>query len=223
MPALISWWRQDLAELVPHALDDAVQAAGTDLLRRWAEPQRHYHRTTHLVEIFWALEELEDVEEIDSRTALLGRLGGWFHDAVYHPLAVAGANEGDSALLAVRVLTDLGADAADVAAVERVVRLSATHSGDSLTSLDRAFLDADLWILSSDPDRFDAYCEQVRQEYAAVPDTAYRAARAEVLRTFAERPRLYLTDFAAAQWEPQARVNLDREIDRLAGPDIDGV
>jgi predicted metal-dependent HD superfamily phosphohydrolase len=43
-----------------------------------------------------------------------------------------------------------------------------------------------------------------------------------VLRGFAQRPRLYLTDFAAAQWEPQARNNLDREIARLDGPDIDG-
>ncbi|MBL0004958.1 MAG: hypothetical protein IPP00_13590 [Actinomycetales bacterium] len=222
MPALISWWRQDLADLIPFALDDAVQAAGTDLLRRWAEPQRHYHRTTHLVELFWALEELEDGDDLDPRDALLGRVAGWFHDAVYLPLAAAGTNEADSARLAVSTLSDLGADADDVSAIERLVHLSATHDGDALTSLDRAFLDADLWILSADPDRFDDYCEQVRQEYAAVPDAAYRAARAEVLRGFAQRPRLYLTDFAAAQWEPQARNNLDREIARLDGPDIDG-
>ena len=116
----------------------------------------------------------------------------------------------------------MGGDDGDTARVERLVHLTATHNGDSLTPLDQAFLDADLWILSADADRFDDYCTLVREEYAAVPDAAYRAARAEVLRGFAERPRLYLTDFAAAQWEPRARTNLDREIARLGGPDIDG-
>lgn len=222
MPALISWWRQDLADLIPFALDDAVQAAGTDLLRRWGQPQRRYHRTTHLVELFWALEELEDGEGLDAHDALLGRVAGWFHDAVYLPLAPAGANEADSARLAVSTLTELGGDDGDTARVERLVHLTATHNGDSLTPLDQAFLDADLWILSADADRFDDYCTLVREEYAAVPDAAYRAARTEVLRGFAERPRLYLTDFAAAQWEPRARNNLDREVARLAGPHIDG-
>ena len=222
MPALISWWRQDLADLVPHALDDAVQAAGTDLLRRWAQPHRHYHRTTHLVEIFWAVEALEDAGDLDAREALLARVAGWFHDAIYHPLAPAGANEADSARLAVATLGDLGAETDDIADVERLILLSATHTGESLTALERGFLDADLWIFSAQDGRFDDYCAQVRQEYAAVPDAAYRAARTEVLRGFAERPRLYLTDFAAAQWEPRARNNLDREVARLAGPHIDG-
>ncbi len=221
MPALISWWRQDLADLVPHALDDAVQATGTDLLRRWAEPHRHYHRTTHLVEIFWAAEELEDADEVDERDGLLVRLGAWFHDAIYRIAAPAGANEADSARLAVRVLTDLGADAADVAAVERLVLLSATHEGEDLGRLERTFLDADLWILSAEQERFDDYCGQVRQEYAEVPDAAYVAARTAILQGLLDRPRIYRTDHAATHWEPRARNNLDRELARLAGPHID--
>lgn len=222
MPALISWWRQDLAGLVPYALDDAVQAAGTDLLRRWSEPHRHYHRTTHLVELFWAAEELEDVDEVDERGGLLVRLAAWFHDAIYRTTAPAGANEADSARLAVRVLTDLGADPDDVAVVERLVLLSATHDGEDLGPLERSFLDADLWILSADQPRFDDYCAQVRQEYAAVPEAAYIAARSEILQGFLDRPRIYLTDHAAAHWEPRARNSIDRELARLAGPHIDG-
>lgn len=82
MPALIQWWTQDLAALSPTALDDAVYAAGADLLARWGQPHRRYHGTRHLVEVFWALEELEDAGEIDSAAGLLGRVAAWWHDAI---------------------------------------------------------------------------------------------------------------------------------------------
>ena len=104
MPALITWWKLDLADLAPGAHHDAVLAIGTDLLRRWTEPHRRYHSTRHLVEVFWALEDLEEAREVTAREAALGRLAGWFHDAVYDPTAAAGANELASADLAVRDL-----------------------------------------------------------------------------------------------------------------------
>ena len=220
MPALIQWWTQDLAVLSPTALEDAVYAAGADLLIRWGQPHRHYHGTRHLVEMFWALEELEDAGEIDASAGLLGRVASWWHDAVYDPRAVDGANEADSAALAREVLTGLECDAADVDLVEDLILATATHRGAS-DPVERAFLDADLWILSAPATRFDDYCAQVRREYAHVPDAAYAAARSSILREFAARPQIYRTDHARLAWEPPARVNLDRELGRLAGPTLD--
>ncbi len=127
MPALITWWKLDLAELGPGAHHDAVLGIGTDLLRRWTEPHRGYHDTRHLVEVFWALEELEEGLEITAREGALGRLAGWFHDAVYDPSAPGGSNEVDSADLAVRDLQALGVAADDIETVRDLVLATSTH------------------------------------------------------------------------------------------------
>ena len=93
MPALITWWTQDVTALSPRAVADEVRATGADLLERWTEPQRRYHSTRHLVEMFWALEDLTDAGELSDADASLGRVAAWLHDAVYVPAAVVGANE----------------------------------------------------------------------------------------------------------------------------------
>ena len=218
VPALIAWWRRDLSAVAPGVEAGAAAATGADLLRRWDEPHRRYHTTQHLVEMFWALEELEEVGEVSGRDAALGRLAAWFHDAVY---AVAdgsagpGAGEAASAALARSVLPRLGVGAGDVATVVRLVTDTLAHEVGEGSGLRAAFQDADLWVLGARPARFDAYCAQVREEYAAVPDPAYRAGRRAVLEPFLTRPHVYATAHGRTQWEPGARANLARELARL--------
>ncbi|GAB3077320.1 HD domain-containing protein [Pedococcus soli] len=216
MPALITWWKLDLAEIAPGAHDDAVMAIGTDLMRRWTEPHRGYHDTRHLVEVFWALEDLEEGGETTSREGVLGRLAGWFHDAVYDPSAPAGANEADSADLAVRDLRALGLPSDDVDTVRDLVLATVGHDLRD-GGLPAAFHDADLWILGSGDERYDDYTAQVRAEYAAVPDDAFRAGRAAILRPFLERESIYATQTARHLWEERARSNLVRELAVLTG------
>ena len=217
MPALLTWWKLDLAELAPDAHHDAVLAIGTDLARRWAEPHRGYHDTRHLVEVFWALEDLEGGREITAREGALGRLAGWFHDAVYEPSAPGGANEVDSADLAVRDLRALGLADDDVERVRDLVLATTTHDLRA-GGLSAAFHDADLWILSAPAERYDEYTALVREEYAAVPDDVFRAGRAAILRPFLDREAIYSTETARAGWEEAARANLLREFEVLATP-----
>ena len=81
---------------------------GTDLRRRCARntaaTTRHAARRGDVL----ALEELEDEGALGDREAALARLAACFHDAVYDPAAPPGANEADSAELAVRDLRALG-------------------------------------------------------------------------------------------------------------------
>ena len=214
MPALITWWKLDLAEIAPGAHDDAVMAIGTDLMRRWTEPHRGYHDTRHLVEVFWALEDLEEGGETTSREGVLGRLAGWFHDAVYDPAAQPGSNEADSADLATRDLRALGLAPGDIDLVRDLVLDTTTHDVRA-GGLPAAFHDADLWILSAPADRYEEYTAQVREEYAAVPDEAFRAGRAAILRPFLEREAIYATPTARDRWEDTARDNLRREVEQL--------
>lgn len=214
MPALITWWRRDLAAVAPKAADGPVHDVGADLLRRWGEPQRRYHTTQHLVEVFWALEEVEEAGELTARDGSLGRVAAWFHDAVYVVPDAAG-NESASAALAASALRLLHVDPVDAAEVDRLVRASERHELPSPGGVDAAFHDADLWILAAPRERFDEYCAQVREEYAAVPADAFAAGRASVLRPFLTRTRLYATAYGHERWTEPARANLARELARL--------
>ena len=216
MPALINWWTMDVRRVAAHAPDNkCVERVGADLLDRWSEPTRRYHTTTHLVEMFGALEELEDAHEIDDRQCSVARLAAWFHDAVYDPAARPGSNEADSAMLARDTLRKLNFAEDDIRSIERLIRLTARHDTDAAQPLDAAFHDADLWILSAKKERFDDYCEQVREEYQHVPDTVYRNGRAAILGPLLHRDRIYRTSHALHGWETPARINLGRELTRL--------
>ena len=214
MPALLTWWKLDVAELAPGAHSDAVLAIGSDLVRRLDEEHRSYHTTRHLVELFWALEDLERAHVISAREAALGRLAGWFHDAVYDPTTAPGDNEIHSAELAVRDLSALGFAQDDIEVVRDLVLATQTHEL-AHEGLPAAFHDADLWILSAPRARYDEYTVQVREEYAAVPDDVFTSARAAILRPFIDRESIYATTFARDNWEDAARLNLAAELETL--------
>lgn len=215
MPALITWWTMDVRAVAPHAHNDAVTRSGADLLVRWSEPVRRYHTTRHLVEVFWALEELEKAGELNDRQCSVARLAAWFHDAIYDPEADPGSNEADSAVLARKTLKQLGIGDRDLAVINRLIRLTAGHDADVEEPLDAAFQDADMWILSAPQERFNSYCSQVREEFAHVPDAAYFEGRAAVLEPFLHRDTIYRTSHALHAWERAARINLGRELTRL--------
>jgi len=216
VPALITWWTLDVADLAPGAHSDAVRAVGEDLLRRLGEEHRRYHTARHVVEMFWALEDLEQAKAVSPRQAAVARVAAWFHDAVYDTTNPGGENEIDSAALAVRDLSALGFSDEDVETVRDLILSTHDHELTG-TALAAAFHDADLWILSSPPGRYDEYTEQVRDEYAAVPDDVFRAARASILRPFLDRETIYATEFAREAWEDAARANLAAEVGLLTG------
>ncbi len=88
---------------------------------------------------------------------------------------------------------------------------------DLLRSTDAQLLvDIDLSILGSPAERFERYDRDVRKEYAWVPGFRYREARAQVLQSFLDRPRLYHGENAVALLEAQARINLTAALSRLA-------
>lgn len=216
MPALTTWWTLDVADLAPGAHSDAVQAIGADLMRRLSEEHRRYHTARHVVEMFWALEDLEQAGVVTPRQTALARVAAWFHDAVYDTTSSGGENEIDSAALAVRDLSALGLQTEDVETVRDLVLSTHDHELTG-TPLAAAFHDADLWILSSPPGRYHEYTLQVRDEYAAVPEDVFRAARASILRPFLDREAIYATDFARESWEDAARANLAAELGLLTG------
>jgi predicted metal-dependent HD superfamily phosphohydrolase len=185
-----------------------VRAAGRELLTRWAEPHRHYHTVAHLRAV------LDEVDALGGSPVV--RLAAWWHDAVYDPRAPGDANERTSADLAARTLAGLGVPAPARDEVARLVLVTADHApgpGDRAGGL---LCDADLAVLAAPPRAYDAYAEAVRREYAHLPDEAFRAGRAAVLRRLLTLPALYRT--AVADREARARANLSRELRHLTTP-----
>ncbi|MFE9634250.1 hypothetical protein [Streptomyces sp. NPDC006463] len=180
------------------------------LLAAWAEPQRRYHTTAHLADV---LERIDVLAPYAADPAAV-ELAAWFHDAVYRP--DRSENEERSAVMAERALPELGIDADRTAEVARLVRLTVTHDPAPGDADGEVLCDADLAVLAADPEAYAAYAAAVRAEYGFVPDDAFRAGRAAVLRQLLALPRLFRTPYGTAHWEAPARANLAAELAGLA-------
>lgn len=178
----------------------------------YAEPHRRYHTRLHIEDCLAKLAAVPDLSEAERRVMAWAI---WWHDAVYDP--ARGDNEMASAEFARRDLPSLGATTAEADEVARLILLTKGHtvaSGDRLGAL---MISIDLSILGAEPATYDAYAEAIRQEYAHVPDAAFRAGRGRVLEGFLKSPMIFADPTFNATYEIRARQNLGREIRALAG------
>ena len=97
----------------------------------------------------------------------------------------------------------------------RLVRLTEQHRPGAGDDDGELLSDADLGILAAAPDRYAGYVATVRREYAHVPDDAFAAGRAAILRDLLAKPTLFHTTYAREHWEQRARANVARELAEL--------
>ncbi|MGY0060671.1 HD domain-containing protein [Streptomyces sp. LZ34] len=204
--ALLTRWATHLDSAREPVRAPSPTPYGQDLLARWAEPQRRYHTTDHLIAILDRVDELID----HAADPAAVHLAAWFHDAVYLP--DRSTNEDRSARLAERALPEAGVPHARTAEVARLVRLTRTHAPAPGDTNGEVLCDADLAVLAGTPEDYAAYAAAVREEYAFVPDDAFREGRAGVLRELLTMPGLFRTPEAHDRWEDAARRNLATEL-----------
>jgi len=184
----------------------------TGLLERltacYAEPQRHYHTLLHLDA---CLQQLATARDLAKQAAEV-ELALWFHDAIYD--IGAADNEQRSADWARDELLRAGVDAARAQRIYALVMVTC-HTVAATTSDEQLLLDVDLSILGMPPDVFDRYEQQVRVEFAHVPEAMRRTRRKNILQQFLGRQRIYHTALFRDRIEAQARANLQRSIERL--------
>jgi len=192
----------------------AVSALGgrpvdTDVVARYSEPHRRYHNLVHVRAVARDAVTLVSLTEREKAELILAACA---HDVVYD--AVPGTDEQRSADWARGWLERSNLEAvAD--RVSDLVLATIKHAADPADAVACALLDADLAILGSPVEAYDAYVTAVRQEYAAVADDAWRTGRSRVLSGLLERDRLFLTAAGRDRWETAARRNLARELDPL--------
>lgn len=190
-----------------------VAPAGARLLAAYGAPERIYHDVRHLQQVLTGIDELADAAADPD----LVRLAAWFHDAVYTAVPAAGHHSAEelSAALAERELAAIAVPASDRQEVARLVRLTATHAPQDGDGNGAVLCDADLAVLARDAGGYAAYAAEVRRECAAVPEPAFRAGRATILRALLAAPTLFRTEPARQRWEAQARANVAAELAAL--------
>jgi predicted metal-dependent HD superfamily phosphohydrolase len=201
MPDFKNRWTQDWTRLGLEGSDDWLAR----LLASYAEPERHYHTQQHLAECMDLFDRVAHLAHRPGEVAI----ALWFHDVVYLPLAKD--NEARSADWACAALIEAGAGA-DVCERVRALIMATAHHAAPEDDDARLVVDIDLAILGADAARFAEYEEQVRAEYAAVPEDLFRQKRAELLARFLERPVIYQTPELHGRLENQARINLRRAL-----------
>ena len=179
-----------------------------DLLARYSEASRAYHTTRHLEECF---QHFTLARHLSQRSGEV-QVALWFHDAIYDTRS--SRNEEQSAAWAAQVLGEAGA-AGEVQSRVTELILSTRHNAEPTSEDARLTVDIDLSILGAPATRCDEYEAPVRDEYAWVPEAAFRGARVKILGEFLARPRIYATDFFHDRLEVQARANLRRSVARL--------
>ncbi|WP_448518985.1 HD domain-containing protein [Rhodoflexus sp.] len=201
--ALRQQWLTELRGLA----DEAIL---TNIFERlcgfYQEPHRAYHNLHHIA----ALLDLANQHRADLQNFSLIFLSIWFHDAIYQPLRKD--NEEASAALAKKQLQPLQINQSDLDKISSYILATKKHQPSDDSDL-QWFLDFDLAILSSPPEVYEAYTQQIRQEYCMYPDFLYNPSRKKAMSVFLERPAIYgkLGDRA----EQQARLNITLEISRL--------
>jgi predicted metal-dependent HD superfamily phosphohydrolase len=194
------------------ALEAATDAAA-DLERRYAEPHRRYHTTTHVAAVVRDAAWLAGELGLDDDTQAVVALAACAHDVVYD--ARPGVDEQASADWARRQLRACGIAEEQIERVTGLVLATISHSSATDDPGAAALLDADLAILGAEPEVYARYVTAVREEYAAVPEDMWRSGRAAVLNALAARDPLYLTQPARRRWETQARTNVATELESL--------
>jgi predicted metal-dependent HD superfamily phosphohydrolase len=190
----------DLAERWPLAERADIRDA---LLAAYDDSSRGYHDSLHLTEVLGRLDELARAGVAFDAT--VAELAAWFHDSVYD-------GERDAEERSAAWAEEAGLEQEDLNEVARLVRVTATHKPGARDPEGELLCDADLAILASPLERYDAYVAGVRRDYAHLSDADFTTGRAAVLHDLAGREQLFHTAYARETWEPAARLNLEREL-----------
>jgi predicted metal-dependent HD superfamily phosphohydrolase len=198
------------------ASPDDIRVVGERLIERWSGPGRHFHNLKHLINVLAHVDELAE----ETHEPELVRLAAWYHGAIFDAADRAsyanrgGEDEVASAALARAELESLGVPQRAMDRVHGLVIALARHGlvpGD----FDCAVLcDADLAMLAAEPQRYKAYLNEVREEYAHLPVEDYVRARLRILHKLLSRKVLFASPLGTA-WEAPARQNIEAELQRL--------
>ncbi|MGX7679744.1 HD domain-containing protein [Jatrophihabitans sp. DSM 45814] len=194
---------------------DLARGDAAELERSYAASSRHYHGVEHIVAVLKDLAWLGPELALTIQDQALARAAACTHDIIYE--AKPGEDERSSAEWARTRLLGVGVPAQLAVRVADLVLATLDHAASDDDPVASVLLDADLAILGSESEQYAKYAAAVRLEYASISEDAWRVGRTAVLSGLLNRRPLYRTAAARVRWDAQARLNIQTELDNLAG------
>ncbi|HET6822473.1 MAG TPA: hypothetical protein VFH34_07470 [Anaerolineales bacterium] len=196
-------WHKLAAPKAPHGVLDKLLCA-------YAAPDRFYHNLMHIRDCLAVFDQTNFLAAHPAEV----ELAIWFHDAIYDTRR--SNNEQKSAEWAEAVVRQAGLSA-EIA--ERVAAsiLATRHQGEVTDRDAQLLVDVDLSILGREPAIFWQYEDNIRKEYAWVPEDIFWRERLKILRNFLDRQHIYYLHEYREMFEAKARGNLEQSIARLSG------
>lgn len=181
-----------------------------EILTQYRQPGRAYHNLSHALRVLGHVKKFAHWWGVEDYGAV--QLAALLHDVVYNTRSRD--NEERSAEFAVWWGRELGIAPAVYTKAAEMIRATQTHAPAESADT-RLVLDADLLILASPPDEYEAYRRAIRREYAWVAEPDWVAGRRGVLESFLARAQIYQTPKLRDALEAAARGNIARELIEL--------
>ena len=179
------------------------------LADKYAETHRKYHTLGHIdfcLEIFDRFRRLaKDPGAVE--------IAVFYHDAVYDIGVPSRQNEERSADMAAQVMGGWNLPLPLISQVTRII-LATTHDRIVTDSDEQLMVDIDLAGLGGSWPVFLQNHQDVRQEYAQVPEALFREKNGEILQRFFDRTPLYYHPAIEARHGVPAKENLARWLTR---------
>jgi predicted metal-dependent HD superfamily phosphohydrolase len=194
-------WTKLNAQVVPRDILD-------EIIKAYSSPDRFYHNLRHIED---CLSQLDQTRQLATHPGE-SELAIWFHDAVYDTRR--NDNEQRSAEWARSVVIQSGVRG-EVAERVSTFILATRHQREVTDTDAQLMVDIDLSILGREPEVFWQYEENIRKEYAWVPENLFQEKRMEILQGFLNRSFIYYHGVYRERFENQARRNIKQAILRL--------
>jgi predicted metal-dependent HD superfamily phosphohydrolase len=190
-----------------------------EIVRLMSGPRRFYHTPEHLEHMTSELRDTGIWTDNPFGVNLKGMLLAiWFHDIIQDPMR--GDNEERSAKFMMDMLQRDKDDTnfihvTDAQVASRLI-MATKHDGRKLRHFDEELIhDLDLTILGAAPTEFEAYEQQIRQEYSHFSDEDYRKGRINFLENRLDMFPIFYTFFFQKKYEDQAHANIEKLIYQL--------
>ena len=184
-----------------------ITKAWDDIKEQYYGDDRYYHDLWHLETMFKEYDSVKANLQNADETAF----SIFYHDFIYNP--IRRDNEKRSAKRMRRILRKTNFENIDYCYQQILATKDHKPSEDRDTNY---LLDMDLVILGKAPEDYLLYSQNVRKEYNVYPDVLYKSGRRKVLKDLLSRDYIYQTEQFRSNYEQQAKLNLQTELDSLS-------